>query len=221
MPGCKRFYQLLKETMGSTEVQSTLKSQMEFLGQMAKNMGYDVKSLMDFNNHKLWNAYDTLLVQKIHRKQLPSWANEDSIARLKFLMEYAVTAIFGIHKQEEKSRLQGGNLVKAILDKITKASQSNDEPKMVMYSAHDITIIALQIALGVFNRKLPPYSSCQFFELYKEGSGHTIEMYYRNSTYEQPHQLVLPSCTASCPLEKFKDLVSPIITNDWAGDCNK
>ncbi|XP_053119206.1 prostatic acid phosphatase-like isoform X3 [Hemicordylus capensis] len=135
MPGCKRFYQLLKETMGSTEVQSTLKSQMEFLGQMAKNMGYDVKSLMDFNNHKLWNAYDTLLVQKIHRKQLPSWANEDSIARLKFLMEYAVTAIFGIHKQEEKSRLQGGNLVKAILDKITKASQSNDEPKMVMYSA--------------------------------------------------------------------------------------
>ncbi|ETE57549.1 hypothetical protein L345_16733 [Ophiophagus hannah] len=36
---------------------------------------------------------------------------------------------------------------------------------------HDMTIIALQIALGVFNQLLPPYAATHIFELYEEDNG--------------------------------------------------
>ncbi|XP_026576182.1 prostatic acid phosphatase [Pseudonaja textilis] len=77
---------------------------------------------------------------------------------------------------------------------------------------HDMTIIALQIALGVFNQLLPPYAATHIFELYEEDNGsHTIEMYYRNNTAVEPHMLTLPGCSKACPLEKFQNLITPIL----------
>ncbi|KAF7247924.1 Lysosomal acid phosphatase [Varanus komodoensis] len=169
--GCPRFYKLLKESMAEPSFQATVKKQLKFLSRLSLNLGYDMKTLMDFNNHKLWNAYDALRVQKIHKQPVPSWAGMHLMMRLGQLLEYSLNVLFGGPKRVEKSRLQGGVLVKAILDKLTKAAESADATKMIMYSAHDITIVALQIALNVFNLKLPPYAACQFFELYKEDSG--------------------------------------------------
>ncbi|KAJ7322559.1 hypothetical protein JRQ81_018846 [Phrynocephalus forsythii] len=220
--GCKRFLLLLKETMGTKQVQAELKSYMKFLSKLAGNMGYDLKSLLDFTNQKLWNAYDALLVQKANKMRVPYWVGRNTMAKLKTLMEYAVTGMFGIHKREEKSRLQGGILVKAILERLTSASQSAEQTKLTMYSAHDMTIIALQMALDVFNQLLPPYAACHFFELYKEDSGeYTIEMYYRNSTSADPPLLILPGCSAACPLAKFQQLVSPIMADNVEEECNK
>lgn len=41
-----------------------------FLGKLAANLGYDMKALLDFKSHKLWNAYDALLVQVISSKPI-------------------------------------------------------------------------------------------------------------------------------------------------------
>ncbi|XP_061443479.1 prostatic acid phosphatase-like [Rhineura floridana] len=219
--GCPKFYQLLKETFGSREVQGELKGHMRFLTKLASHMGYDLKTLLDVNNHKLWNVYDTLLIQKIHKHPVPYWAGHHTMERLKNILAFSLNAIFGVHKREEKSRLQGGLLVKDILDKMTQATQSTDGRKMLMYSAHDITLVALQVALNVFKVKLPPYAACHFFELYKEDNGeYTIKMYYQTTTSTPPQALILPGCSAACPLQKFKELVSPVITNDWQKECN-
>lgn len=43
--------------------------------------------------------------------------------------------------------------------------------KGFFYLQHAATIAALQMALNVFNGKLPPYSACHFFELYQEKNG--------------------------------------------------
>lgn len=43
--------------------------------------------------------------------------------------------------------------------------------KYFFYLQHAATIVALQMALNVFNGKLPPYSACHFFELYQEKNG--------------------------------------------------
>ncbi|XP_060103698.1 lysosomal acid phosphatase-like [Heteronotia binoei] len=60
---CPRFLKLLKESLDSAAFKVKLKDYMPFLGGIAPKLGYDVKTLLDVNNHKLWNAYDTLLVQ--------------------------------------------------------------------------------------------------------------------------------------------------------------
>ncbi|XP_063003666.1 prostatic acid phosphatase-like [Elgaria multicarinata webbii] len=219
--GCPRFYQLLKETMADKTFQALLKGQMKFLARLAANVGYDLKTLLDFNNHKLWNVYDALLVQKIHKQARQQWAGAHAMKTLGKLMEHSLSAIFGGYKHVEKSRLQGGVFVKAILEKLKKIAQTPSGEKMILYSAHDITIAALQSSLGVFNGKLPPYAACHYFELYKEGNGvFTVQMYYRNSTSAPPHLLTMPGCSGACSLEKFEELVSPIITDNWNQECN-
>lgn len=36
---------------------------------------------------------------------------------------------------------------------------------------HDTTLVALQMALDVYNGKQAPYASCHIFELYQEDNG--------------------------------------------------
>lgn len=38
-------------------------------------------------------------------------------------------------------------------------------------SQHDTTLVALQMALDVYNKIQPPYASCHLFELYQEDDG--------------------------------------------------
>ncbi|XP_029866245.1 prostatic acid phosphatase isoform X3 [Aquila chrysaetos chrysaetos] len=158
----------------------------------------------------------------IHNYTLPVWATKDVIDKLEKLAELSLLSLFGLYKTEEKSRLQGGVLVNVILNSIKQAANSSKQRKMEVYSAHDTTVGALQIALNIFNGKLPPYAACQFFELYQESSGrYSIEMHYRNDSSKDPYLLTLPGCTSSCPLEKFAELVSPVITENWSKECGK
>ncbi|XP_013924156.1 PREDICTED: prostatic acid phosphatase-like [Thamnophis sirtalis] len=152
-----------------------------------------------------------LQFREIYKYPLPNWADKKTMQRVKSLLEYVVNGALGGPLKNKKSKLQGGILVKHILEKMTSAINNNGL-KMIMYSAHDMTIIALQIALGVYNKLLPPYAATHIFELYEEDNGsHTIEMYYRNNTAVEPHMLTLPGCSKACPLEKFQNLVTPIL----------
>ncbi|NXT45818.1 PPAP phosphatase, partial [Pluvianellus socialis] len=205
----------------------------DFLQTMAVNTGLELNHLKILDNFQLWNTYDTLHCEDIHNYTLPVWATKDVINKMEKLAELSLLSLFGLYKTEEKSRLQGGVLVNTILNSIKQATNSSKQRKMEVYSAHDTTVGALQIALNIFNGKLPPYAACQFFELYEESSGqvssylcknkerYSIEMYYRNDSSKDPYLLTLPGCTYSCPLEKFAELVSPVITENWSKECGK
>ncbi|XP_015709563.1 prostatic acid phosphatase-like isoform X2 [Coturnix japonica] len=217
---CPRFDKLQKETQTSSEFQSRIQPYMDFIQTMAVNTGLELNHLKILDNFQLWNTYDTLYCESIHNYSLPVWATKDTVDKMEKLAELALLSIFGVYKTEEKSRLQGGVLVNTILNSIKQAANSSKERKMEVYSAHDTTIGAIQIALNIFNGKLPPYAACQFFELYQDDSGqYSIEMHYRNDTSVDPYLLTLPGCTSSCPLEKFAELVSPIITENWSKEC--
>ncbi|XP_039192004.1 prostatic acid phosphatase [Crotalus tigris] len=209
---CPSFNGLLQQVIQEMKTKNELQKYMALIQKVAYNLGYDIKKLMDFQNMLFWKVYDTLKVQEIHKLCLPRWADKKTMEQMKFLLEYLVNAGLGRQLKNEKSKLQGGILVKHILEKIINVTKCKNRYKMIMYSAHDMTIIALQIALGVYNQLLPPYAATHIFELYKEDNGsYTIEMYYRNSTAVEPHLLTLPGCTKACPLNKFQNLVAPIL----------
>ncbi|XP_049565835.1 prostatic acid phosphatase isoform X5 [Orcinus orca] len=155
----------------------------------------------------------------VHNFTLPSWATEDTMTKLKEISELSLLSLYGIHRQKEKSRLQGGVLVKEILYHMKSATQPLNHRKLIIYSAHDTTVSALQMALDVYNGILPPHASCHLTELYFDKGEYFIEMYYRNETQHEPHPLTLPGCTPSCPLTKFAELVAPVISQDWSTEC--
>ncbi|KFP72539.1 Prostatic acid phosphatase, partial [Apaloderma vittatum] len=224
LPDCPRFDTLQNETQTSSEFQNRIQPYMDFLQTMAVDTGLELNNLKILDNFQLWNTYDTLHCEGIHNYTLPAWATKDVINKMEKLAELSLLSLFGIYKREEKSRLQGGVLVNIILNSIKQAANSSKQRKMEVYSAHDTTLGALQIALNIFNGKLPPYAACQFFELYQESSGqvrYSIEMHYRNDSSKDPYLLTLPGCTSSCPLEKFAELVSPVITENWSKECGK
>ncbi|NXU51298.1 PPAP phosphatase, partial [Turnix velox] len=236
LTGCPRFDELQNETQTSTEFLSRIQPYMDFLQTMAVNTGLELNHLKILDNFQLWNTYDTLLCEDIHNYTLPVWATKDVINKMEKLAELALLSLFGVYKTEEKSRLQGGVLVNTILNSLKLAANSSRQRKMEVYSAHDTTVGAVQIALNIFNGKLPPYAACQFFELYQESSGqvssylcknkeslgqYSIEMHYRNDSSRDPYLLTLPGCSPSCPLEKFAQLVSPVIAENWSKECGK
>ncbi|XP_032091751.1 prostatic acid phosphatase-like [Thamnophis elegans] len=209
---CPEFNRLLQQFKQQIKSKDLLKNYMALIRGFAIHLGYDMQKLLNFENLLLWKAYDTLKIQEIYKYPLPNWADKKTMQRVKSLLEYVVNGAFGGPLKNKKSKLQGGILVKHILEKMTSVINNNKGLKMIMYSAHDMTIIALQIALGVYNKLLPPYAATHIFELYEEDNGsHTIEMYYRNNTAVEPHMLTLPGCSKACPLEKFQNLVTPIL----------
>ncbi|XP_015263067.1 PREDICTED: prostatic acid phosphatase-like [Gekko japonicus] len=219
---CPRYKKLLRETMTSQEFRAKIQPYKKFLKTMAVYSGYDAKSLRNLDTFKLWHVQDTLHCESIHNFTLPTWATEDVRATLGELTVLSLSSLFGIYKREEKARLQGGLLVKDILENISNATKYPGKRKMLIYSAHDTTLGALQMALNTYNERLPPYAACQIFELYQEDTGdHTIEMYFRNDTSRDPYPITLPGCSFACPLQKFADLVSPILVDDWESECRR
>uniref|UniRef100_H0XD33 acid phosphatase n=1 Tax=Otolemur garnettii TaxID=30611 RepID=H0XD33_OTOGA len=213
---CPQFQELERETLESEEFQKRLHPYKDFIETLPKLSG--------FHGHQdllgIWSKiYDPLYCESVHNFTLPSWATKDTMTKLRELSELSLLSLYGIHKQKEKSRHQTGVLVKEILNHMKSATQAASYRKLIMYSGHDTTVSGLQMALDVYNGMLPPYASCHFMELYLDKGQYFLEMYYRNETQHEPHPLILPGCTHSCPLEKFAELVAPVIPEDWSAEC--
>ncbi|XP_018411450.1 PREDICTED: prostatic acid phosphatase [Nanorana parkeri] len=217
---CPRFAELVNETSTSEIFNELKKPYVDFLKTLPNHTGYSFDQLIGSKGpYMWWTIYDALFCEKIHNYTLPDWATTTVIEKLLGLQELSIAAYFGLYKQQEKTKLTGGVLVKAIIENITQALAPSSKQKMIMYSAHDMTVAALQSALNVSNGKLPPYASCHLFEIYEVGNDYTIEMYYRNDSSVEPYKITLPGCSQSCPLEKFTDLTSSIIAKDWRKEC--
>ncbi|NXI50953.1 PPAP phosphatase, partial [Chloroceryle aenea] len=213
---CPKYNELLRETFATRDFQRQLKKYRPFLKFLAAHTGYPLKKL---NTERIWKLSDILQYEDINNYTLPLWATHGVRTKLIKLSEFLLQAEFGFHKQTQKSRLQGGVLLKTILKHISDVRKPSHQQKLVMYSAHAATLVALQMALNVFNGQMPPYSACHFFELYQEKKQYTIEMYYRNNSLRDPHPLTLPGCRFRCPLERFTQLVSPVLVHHWTREC--
>ncbi|KAK1335730.1 hypothetical protein QTO34_003524 [Cnephaeus nilssonii] len=197
----------------------------QFLDMVANETG-----LTDLTLETTWNVYDTLFCEKTHGLVLPPWASPQTMQRLSRLKDFSFRFLFGIYEQAEKARLQGGVLLAQIRKNLTlMATSSSHLPKLLVYSAHDTTLVALQMALFVYNGEQAPYASCHIFELYQEDNGFhlspiipqefSVEMYFRNESDKAPWPLSLPGCPHRCPLQDFLHLTEPVVPKDWQQEC--
>uniref|UniRef100_A0A8C6PF90 Acid phosphatase, testicular n=1 Tax=Nothobranchius furzeri TaxID=105023 RepID=A0A8C6PF90_NOTFU len=191
----------------------------KFVEALSNHTGYPVSRLV---GKKIWRVYDTLTCQRIHNLTLPRWATLDVLDTLRRIASFEVTYSILGHKRKEKARLSGGVLLNNILRNFTDAMEQSRPLKIIMYSAHDSTLITLQAALDVYNGLLPPYAACQLFEFYQEYDGsYSVELHYRNESWRDPHPNPVPGCVGlnPCPLSMLNELLRDVMPQDWEVEC--
>nr|XP_028557695.1 testicular acid phosphatase isoform X2 [Podarcis muralis] len=242
---CLRYQQLMGETINLPSYQAKMETWKGFMREMANHTGLKEEQL---TLRGLWRVHDSLFcqvgilhhitaspqfasnhtflwcfflsLQKTHNLTLPSWATPQVLATLSEMEAFNVEAHVGMHASQEKARFTGGILLGAILSNFSKVVCRDLPLKMIMYSAHDSTLIALQGALGVYNGPPPPYAACHGFEFYQESNNSfSVSMFYRNESSHQPHTLSLPDCPTPCPLPLFIHLTKAVVPLDWDAEC--
>ncbi|XP_046538097.1 testicular acid phosphatase [Equus quagga] len=213
MRSCPRYHELLREATEAAEYQAALEGWTDFLIRLENFTGL---SLVGEPLRRAWKVLDTLMCQQAHGLPLPSWASPDVLKTLAQISALDIGAHVGPPRAAEKAQLTGGILLDAILSNFSRVQRLGLPLKMVMYSAHDSTLLALQGALGLYDGHTPPYAACLGFEFRRrlgdldEDSGNiTISLFYRNDSASPPLPLRLPGCQAPCPLGRFHQLTAP------------
>lgn len=214
---CPRYEQLMNETEHTESFLNVTLTYQDFIDLVKNKTG-----LNKTNVESVWSVYDTLFCESRHNLTAPDWVTPEVMEKLKFLKDFGFQVTFGVHKQEEKSRLQGGVLLGEIVKNLSKMAVQDPKHKLklMMLSAHDTTVAALQASLNVFNGIQPPYASCHIFELHRDENGSaTVSMFYRNDSSTDLFPLQLPGCTLDCPLEDFVRITKPSISDDRDKEC--
>ncbi|XP_038573290.1 lysosomal acid phosphatase-like [Micropterus salmoides] len=214
---CPRYKQLMNETEHTPEFINVTTTYKDIIELVRNKTG-----LNKTNVESVWSVYDTLFCESRHNMSAPDWVTPDVMEKLRVLKDFGFQVIFGFYKQQEKSRLQGGILLGEIVKNLSKMAVPDPKPrlKMMMLSAHDTTVAALQASLNVFNGRQPPYASCQILELYRDDNGSfSVSMFYRNDSTVEPYHLQLPGCSLDCPLDKFVRITKLSISEDRDKEC--
>ncbi|XP_051846262.1 testicular acid phosphatase isoform X1 [Antechinus flavipes] len=214
--GCPQYQKLLEETVAGEEYQTALEGWRDFLVHLENLTGL---SLAEGPLHRAWKVLDTLTCQRAHGLPLPDWATPEVLGSLAQVSALDVRAHVGPPRAQEKARLTGGVLLDAILTNFTQAQARGGPLRMVMYSAHDSTLLALLGALGLYDGHHPPYAACLGFEFWKhlgqleqeeEEGNVTVSLFYRNDSSRPPLTLELLGCPSPCPLGRFRRLTAPV-----------
>uniref|UniRef100_A0A3Q2XB80 Lysosomal acid phosphatase n=1 Tax=Hippocampus comes TaxID=109280 RepID=A0A3Q2XB80_HIPCM len=200
---CPRFEELMNETEQTEEFRNVTAANQDVLDLVRNKTGLKTMSV-----ESAWSVYDTLFCELRHNKSAPDWVTPSLWERLHFLKDFGFQVLFGVYKQQEKSRLQGG---------VFSAWFTKKKKKIFN---HDTTVAALQVSLNVFNGRQPPYASCHMIELYSDDNGSlTVSMFYRNDSTVEPYALQLPGCSLDCPLEDFVKITKLSISEDRQKEC--
>lgn len=94
-----------------------------------------------------------------------------------------------------------GNLLKAV-DPTTPPSKTR---KMYLYATHDVTLLPMLVALGIFDNKWPPFAVDLTMELYQHRES---KEWFVQLSYNGKEQVPRGCPDKLCPLDKFLNTMS-------------
>ncbi|KAG7239357.1 hypothetical protein INR49_029345 [Caranx melampygus] len=100
---CPRYKQLMNETEHTQEFINVTTTYQDIIELVRNKTG-----LNKTNVESVWSVYDTLYCESLHNMSAPDWVTPDVMEKLRVLKDFGFQVIFGVHEQQEKSRLQGG-----------------------------------------------------------------------------------------------------------------
>jgi len=205
---CPRLNHMREQLWESQYMKSLYEDNKDLFDYISKHSGFDIKTV-----EKLDWVYDSLLIETLYNKTLPSWTQSvfpggkfEELRNIVFLMDSF---------DHEMARLQAGPFLSEVVGHYDDSSSK----KVYMYSAHDTTVSYVLNTLGIYDGLAPPYASAVLFELYSMATGPHVKISYRNDTSMPPYILTIPGCTQLCPLHTFKQLTHSTRPQHWDKEC--
>lgn len=211
---CPRYTKLRRMVMENVQVEKVQEDNALLYEKLTNITGMPIASPDDVGS-----LYSTLRAEEEMNLTLPEWTKDyypDKMVPLT-LYEFELNGYNRTFK-----RLKGGPLLKKIIMDMIAKKEGTLEPetrKMFMYVGHDSTIVSLLDAMHLWNQQLPHYNMMVMIELHEENHAWSVEMFLRNTTAHEPYPLTIPGCEASCSLNKFVELLKPMIPDDWEAEC--
>lgn len=147
----------------------------------------------------------------------PQWAVD---AYKNTLFKYGELLKTFPHSTPVMVKIRGGPMVTEMV-KNMEAIARNDQSgkKVLIYSAHDMTVASLAFALGVEDQIPAPisFSDTIMVDLVdRKGSELAVEVVYMDNVNIIPRKILLsvPGCGTSCPLSVFRNAVKDVLVDD-------
>ncbi|XP_037094239.1 testicular acid phosphatase homolog [Pollicipes pollicipes] len=220
---CAAYQRERERVFDSPEMAALVARNAALFAYLGEHSGKDVTDL-----EKLSYLYDTLWIEAHHNLTTPDWALAPppgaTAPAFPDLMKPLNDIEFGVFGATPLlRRLGGGPLLKEMLENMQARVDGTLQPpsrRMFVYSAHDVNVACVLTTLQVYNGLAPPLSSCLLVELHSDpDAGPLVQLFYRNDSSTEPHQLQLPGCDVSCPWSEFVRLTKNVVPDDVAGEC--
>ncbi|XP_071612416.1 lysophosphatidic acid phosphatase type 6 isoform X3 [Heliangelus exortis] len=167
-----------------------------------EKMGIDGDQSVDF-----FLFLDNILAEQAH--SLPSCPVLKSFQET--VERRCVDVLLGLLEDGTRETLQMSvgllfhTLQKNITEAVDPLSPSEKARKLILYASHDMTLLPLLVALGIFDRKWPPYAADVTLELYRHRRSRE---WFVRLTYCGQEQVVKGCRAGLCPLEEFLEVLS-------------
>ncbi|XP_063812769.1 lysophosphatidic acid phosphatase type 6 [Pseudophryne corroboree] len=200
--GCRELKHLTSGRMPDASAQPGMTDELR---RLQRDLNIDASKTVDF-----FLLLDNLLAEQVHGFPF-SRKYKSHLQKSEQRAIDIVTYIMGPNKREVLKLSVGSflyTLRSNILDVAEGRSAVTQPRKLYLYAAHDVTLIPLLMALGIFDRKWPPYAADLTLDLYQ----HRLSReWFARLSYNGEEQ-VLKGCPAGlCPLRPFLRALSEFV----------
>ncbi|KAG8517639.1 Lysophosphatidic acid phosphatase type 6 [Galemys pyrenaicus] len=201
-PNYLNCWSLRERTKGRKKAASLQSGISEDLKKVKEELGLTSSDGIDF-----FHLLDNAAAEEVH--SLPSCPALRRFARM--IEQRAVDTALYVLQWEDRESLQmlvgpflhmlEGNLLRSA----DPAAPPGQTRKLYLYAAHDVTLLPLLLALGVFDNKWPPFAADLTLELYQHRE---TKEWFVQLRYVGEEQVPRGCPGPLCPLDKFLSTVS-------------
>lgn len=193
---------LRERTRGRKAAASLQPGISEDLKKVKEGIGIANSDGIDF-----FSLLDNMAAEQVH--SLPSCPALRRFSRM--IERRAVDSALYILRREDREGLQMavGPFLHVLEDNLLRSADPATPPgktrKLYLYAAHDVTLMPLLLALGIFDNKWPPFAVDLTIELYqhRETKEWFVQLYYGGE-----EQVPRGCSDRLCPLDKFLSTMS-------------
>ena len=192
---CEGFKPIYESKMNSNPVSKFLSDADKEYGELFENItNGTVKKGALLNHHNAYIIFDTIIAEYYDGRNMSKFGNESDVSKLlEKATQFFTYDAFGYSNEEvDKSDYAMGHIFKDIVNWMEKRKDKNvsdislDYPKLVLFSAHDSTVSAMQAYIKkIFPNKInetilryPTLASFYNLELYKDCNNSTQKCDY-------------------------------------------